>query len=229
MIYPSSCPGILEIGALDSAKRFYSQVLNIAGKEVLFSNVEAPMRWMIAYLEDDMPGMEAAVDDAPSYSALDLQKQTAHWFVKGDRLRVLKISNAYSQRYGTKFSGTGWLAKMMLLMNALKDAKHSDHSAALNHFYDGSPVAELQFIVLKQSGLSDSECLRLLEGADPHPNKDIIRSYFKKNVLEFNHARSERVTGRQSGMIQALQGLLRHKLIKTPVALGQKDMKPKGR
>jgi hypothetical protein len=216
----------IEVGAVDSAKRFYKQALPIAGSSVLFSNKEAPLRWMISYMEDDKAGMDAVVKDSPSYSALDLEKHALHFFVKGDRAKLIQISNAYLGRYGSNPSATGWLARMAPLMDALKDKGHAEHAQALELLHQGTRFTYAQFVALRQTGLPDADCIKLLEGAAPDKFKDLLMSYLRKDLPAFLKVRSTLSNTESRGILMALQSMLRHQLLNAPVAEGQKDMKP---
>lgn len=220
----------VEANALPAARRFYAEALRIDGGSIGFSNAEAPMRWMLAWLEGKKNDMTSAAKDAATFSARDLEKQCLHALCMGDHARASQTAAAYLQRYGPAPRATNWFSSMLPLLNALKDAEHPQHLDAQKQFVTGGEYPDMQFVILKELGMSKDDCIQLMEVDGARDYTKILIAYWKGDAQAFQKARDSLVNYRRfqmPAMFKIMVVYLNAQLLQLP-EITSPDLKPQG-
>lgn len=215
--------------APSAAIRFYQQAREIGGDSVYFSNIEAPMRWALAWWQKDATAMQGAAQDSPSYSARDLEKQAIHEFCQPGHGKAAEIIRAYAERYGGTGSSTAWLGEMLPLFEALKKPDDPKHEEAWKVLLQGDAHAHLQFILLRQAGISNAECASRMKKASNSNAFHAHGAYWRGMTTQFLRIRNDLRSGKQNNlhaMSRALLPLMEVELLKKPLVESLPDLKP---
>lgn len=220
----------VEANAPRAAARFYSRALEVDGGSIGFSNTEAPMRWMLAWLQGKKDEMRAAATDAPSYSARDLEKICLNEMCLGDTARARQTAKAYVERYGSAPQATTWLASMLPLLDALKDQGHANHAEAQKQLLAGKNYPHIQFMILKQLEFSKEESAKLMMQEAPLDYMQILIAYWHDDAAEFQKMKNALTDARRSrmpAMLKVMVAYLQAQLLKLP-EVEPPDLKPAG-
>lgn len=220
----------VEANALQAARRFYARALQVDGGSIGFSNTEAPMRWMLAWLEGRKNEMNTAARDAATFSARDLEKQSLHALCQGDRTRTSQIAAAYVQRYGPALRATTWLASMLPLLDALKAADNPQHLDAQKQFVKGAEYPDMQFVILRELGISKEDCIKLMELDGSRDGTRLLIAYWKGDAQAFQKARESLAKSRRTqmpAMFKIMVAYLNAQLLQLPEVTSP-DLKPEG-
>ncbi len=221
--------------AMESAKRFYSQSLAIAGNTISFSNGIPQRRWIIAWMEDDREAMDEAARDAPSYSYRDMAKHLMHALAIGEDTQALRIAQGMLQRYPSTSSGK--VSEMVLwrdflpLLPALADPKHAQRAEALAYFHGdkNSSMPWLRFILARRFKLSVADAVKWIDDENPTPERSALIAYLRKDETAFatayarvKRAPSSEITDTGRTLIECL----RHEMLKIAPVPDQPDIRP---
>lgn len=221
--------------AMESAKRFYSQSLGIAGNTITFSNGLPQRRWIIAWLEDDREAMDAAARDAPSYSYRDMAKHLMHALAVGEDTQALRMAQAMLERYPSTASGKAseislWHGFLPLLP-ALSDPKHAQREEALAYFHGdkNSTMPYLRFILARRFKLSIAEAVKFIDDGNPTPERSALIAYLRKDEKAFAAAYAlvkKDKSSQTNDVGRTLIECLRHEMLKIAPVPDQPDIKP---
>ena len=218
----------VEARAPEAAARFYAEALEIDGGSIKFSNTEAPMRWALAWLEGDKAGMVAADKNASSYSSVDLEKNALHALCAGDLNRARKACEACLQRYGPGPRGASWLLTLLPLLDALKDENHRQHLEAQSYFLRGGEYPHMQFVVLRELGVANEDCIKLMTLSETRDYAALLLSCWQGNAAFFQKNFDALTPFRRNHMPAMFKMILAHlnaELHKRPKATPA-DLKP---
>ncbi len=177
--------------ALESVKRFYEQVLPIAGNSVGFSNSVPQRRWVIAWLEGDRDAMDSAARDSATFSYRDLSKRITHSLAVGDDKEAGKLIDALLERYPPGNPGKGTemtrLREFLPLLPALADPKDARHDKALTFFHESSDYVPpaLRFILARRFNLSVDDAVKFIGPERPSPARRLLIAYLRKDEKDF--------------------------------------------
>jgi thiol-disulfide isomerase/thioredoxin len=215
----------LQTNDIDSAKRYYDQIVPFVTEGVGFSNTTGPQRFALAWWEKDDAGMRKAMKDSSTYSWSDLNIQCAYAVHSGDLPAAEQIINAMIERYSNPKGRDSNMKSYFALVPALKDPQHADHGKALDSFPQSASWQFVQWILLKQANLNADEAVRFLGGDKAPPENAPLIAYLRGNKNGFA-AEFSKVRWKEKDEKGALLALLRNELLEIQPPGEQPDLKP---
>jgi hypothetical protein len=224
----------LRANAKNAAKRYYQQSRDHGKSSVAFSNEMPPRQWALAWWERDEAMMAIAAQDAPSFSARDLEKKVIHALAIGNDEDAAAIVRAYVGRYPTqKGQPEGFmeeLQRFLPLLPALGKPEHAKHGEALAFFKSSNRWVLLRLVLARRFGLSQEKTLQLFGSGvtDYHLTKAVV-AHMQRNKEEFQVAHDQIIKlggDKLGGASLTLLQCLRHDLMATPEPKDQPDLKP---
>ena len=215
----------LQCNALDSARRFYDQVVPFVTETVGFSNTTGPMRFALAWWEGDEAAMKRALQDSDTYSYSDLNLQINYALHSGDLAKAGEILEASGERYSGHEDEVKAIKAYLPLIPALKDPQHADHARALDSFPKFGYWNWTQWMLAREAKLTTEETIRFLGGEAPMESNRGFIAYLKKDKQSFERifAKEQWSSRRCTG---AFLALMRNDLLAIQPPAEQPDLKP---
>lgn len=221
--------------ALESAKRFYEEVLPIAGDSVSFSNSVPQRRWVIAWIEEDRDAMDSAANDSGTFSYLDLEKRVTHALAIGDDKEAGRLAETILERYPPSDPVRGnvmtRIRDFLPMLPALADPKDPRHEEALTYFHKTSDYVSpaFRFILARRFKLPVEDAVKFIGPERPSPARRLLIAYLRNDTKDFisAYALLKRKLGPSiNDTCRTLIECLNHEVQKVSPIPAQTDLKP---